>query len=106
MKQTRTETKPILSDVSGEIFMPKLKSKINLTVQNNLLWILAGQVYQAPTASLLNLFSDYKINNNSFIFRSKLINQYPGFIKSIKVENNLFQQGIEIINKIYCLKNF
>jgi len=105
LKQTRTETKHIVSDVSGEIFMPKLKSKISLTVQNKLLWILAGQVYQAPTASFFNIFSDYKINKNSFIFRSKLINQYPGYIKLINSQNNLFQQGIEILNNIYCLKN-
>ena len=105
LKQTRTETKHIRSDVSGEIFMPKLKSTSNLIVQNKLLWILAGQVYQAPTASFFNLFSDYKINKNSFIFRSKLINQYAGFIKVTKIENNGFEQGIEILNNIYCLKN-
>lgn len=105
LKQTRTETKHIISDVSGEIFMPKIKSKINSTIQNKLLWILSGQLYQAPIASFLNICADYKINKNNFIFRSKLINQYPGFIKIRKNENNLFQQGIEIVNKIYCLKN-
>lgn len=102
LKQTRTETKHIVSDVSGEIFMPKLKSKTNLTIQNKLLWILSGEVYQAPLSSFLNIFSDYKINKNNFIFRSKLINQYPGFVK---IEKNSLQQEIEILNKIYCLKN-
>ena len=105
LKQTKTETKHIVSDVSGEIFMPKLKSKINRTIQNKLLWILAGQVYQAPIASFLNICSDYKLNKNNYIFRSKLINQYPGFIKIKSINNDLFQESIEIRNKIYSLKN-
>nr|YP_010242090.1 RNA polymerase b''-subunit [Coscinodiscus granii]QTI83005.1 RNA polymerase b''-subunit [Coscinodiscus granii] len=105
LKQTRTETKHIVSDVSGEIFMPKIKSKINSTIQNKLLWILAGQVYQAPDASFLNLFADYKINKNSFIFRSKLINPYPGLVKINKNQKNLFQQGLEIKNDVFYLKN-
>ena len=105
LKQTRTETKHIVSDVSGEIFMPKIKSKSNSTIQNKLLWILAGQLYQAPNASFLNIFADYKINKNSFIFRSKLINQYPGLVKIDKNQKTFFQQGLEIKNNVFCLKN-
>ena len=91
LKQTRTETKHIICGNSGEIFIPKLKSNINSIIQNKLIWILAGEVYQAPMASFLNLFYDYKINKNSFIFRSKLINQYPGIIKKINNQNQLFK---------------
>ena len=105
IKQTRTETKHIICGNSGEIFIPKLKSNINSIIQNKLIWILAGEVYQAPMASFLNLFYDYKINKNSFIFRSKLINQYPGFIKKIKNQNQLFQQAIKIVTNIFCLNN-
>ena len=105
IKQTRTETKHIICGNSGEIFIPKLKSNINSIIQNKLIWILAGEVYQAPMASFLNLFYDYKINKNSFIFRSKLINQYPGFIKKIKNQNQLFQQVIKIVTNIFCLNN-
>ena len=96
IKQTRTETKHILSDSSGEIFMPRLKSKINSTTQNKLLWILSGQVYQAPLNSYLNFYQDYKINKNSFIFRSKFINEYPGIITKLSGNDNLFEQFIEI----------
>ena len=69
IKQTRTETKHILSDSSGEIFMPRLKSKINSTTQNKLLWILSGQVYQAPLNSYLNFYQDYnlKVENDNVI---------------------------------------
>ena len=56
-KQTLTERKPILSQTAGEIFIPKLKTKTNLITQNRLLWILSGQVYQAPSNSFLNFFS-------------------------------------------------
>nr|YP_009496228.1 RNA polymerase beta' subunit [Guinardia striata]AWT38800.1 RNA polymerase beta' subunit [Guinardia striata] len=96
IKQTRTETKHILSDSSGEIFMPRLKSKINSTTQNKLLWILSGQVYQAPLNSYLNFYQDYKINKNSFIFRSKFVNEYPGIITKLSSNDNLFEQFIEI----------
>merc|ERR1712238_494804 len=102
-KQTRTETKHILSDVSGEIFIPKLQNKINSTTQNKLLWILEGQVYQAPLASFLNFYHDHKINKHSFIFRSKLINQRAGFIKLLGTENNKFQKIIQIVDNKYFL---
>jgi len=105
IKQTRTETKHILTNVSGEIFMPRLKSRLNLITRNKLLWILSGQVYQAPINSFLNFYPDYKINKNNFIFRSKLINQYSGFVKIISNKNDLFQKTVEIIKNIYCLTN-
>ena len=105
IKQTRTETKYILSDSSGEIFMPRLKSKTNSTTQNKLLWILSGQVYQAPINSFLNFYPDYKINKNSYIFRSKLINEYPGFVSVISESNKLFEQYIEISSNISYFEN-
>jgi len=105
IKQTRTETKYILSDSSGEVFMPRLKSKTNSTTQNKLLWILSGQVYQAPINSYLNFYSDYKINKNSYIFRSKLINEYPGFVTLISKSNKLFEQYLEISSNISCFEN-
>ena len=36
-KQTLTESKPILSDTSGEIFIPRLKTKINLITDLSLM---------------------------------------------------------------------
>ena len=89
-KQTRTEIKPILSTFSGEVFMPRLKTKPNFVNKNKLLWILAGQVYQAPVNSFLNFYTDHKINKNSFIYRTKIINQYPGIIKVVNTEQNIF----------------
>lgn len=105
IKQVRTETKYIVSDSAGEIFIPRLKRKLNLTTQNKLLWVLSGQLYKAPLNSFLNFYPDYKINQNSYIFRSKLINQYSGFITSIKNTGKLFEQKVEIKSNLYYLRN-
>ena len=105
IKQVRTQIKYISSDSSGEIFMPRLKKKVNLTTQNRLLWILSGQLYKAPLNSFLNFYPDYKINKNSYIFRSKVINQHSGFIKLIKNDRKLFEQIIEIKSSLCSLQD-
>ena len=104
-KQTLTESKPILSTTSGEIFIPRLKTKTNLITQNQLLWILSGQVYQAPINSFLNFYTDHKINKNSYIFRTKLINQYSGLINISNRKNTLLKQAIQVTNNNYFLEN-
>ena len=43
-KQIKTEIKPILSDTCGEIFIPRLKKRVNLINNNRLIWILSGQL--------------------------------------------------------------
>ena len=100
IKQTLTETKHIVSNISGEVFMPKLTRKLHSTIVNKLLWILSGQVYQAPTNSFLNFSPDYKINRNNFIFRSKIINVLSGYIKFPSSLKNTFSGTIEILNKV------
>jgi DNA-directed RNA polymerase subunit beta' len=104
-KQTLTERKPILSDTAGEIFIPRLKARTNLITQNRLLWILSGQVYQAPSNSFLNFYTDHKINKNSYIFRTKLINQYSGYIQTINKKKSVLEQRIQITNDTYFLEN-
>ena len=104
-KQTRTEIKPVLSTSSGEVFMPRLKNKINFINKNKLLWILSGQVYQAPLTSFLNFYTDHKINKNSYIFRTKLINNYPGCVNIVNNKTNLFERQIEISNRFASLLN-
>ena len=104
-KQIRTEIKPVYSQTSGEIFLPKLKTKKNFINRNKLLWILSGQVYQAPMNSFLNFYTDHKINKNSYIFRTKIINHHRGIIKSVNNKTNLFQRDIQISNNSYFLSN-
>ena len=104
-KQIKTEIKTILSDTSGEIFIPRLKNKINLLNNNKLMWILSGQLYNCPLNSFINFYSDYKLNKNSYIFRTKLINYYPGCIKFINKKENLYQRIIRVNSKQHALIN-
>jgi hypothetical protein len=104
-KQTRTQIKPILSTFSGEVYMPRLKKKQNFVNKNKLLWILSGQVYQAPINSFLNFYPDYKINKNSFIYRTKLITQNAGFIMEQNNKSKLFERLLRICINKYTLPN-
>jgi DNA-directed RNA polymerase subunit beta' len=104
-KQIKTEIKPILSDTCGEIFMPRLKKKVNLLNNNKLLWILSGQLYNSPNNSFINFYPDYKLNRHSYIFRTKVINHYDGFIEYINKKENLYQRLIRIINNKYAFQN-
>jgi len=104
-KQTRTEIKPVLSTSSGEVYIPRLKKKKNFVNKNKLLWILSGQVYQAPTNSFLNFYTDHKINKDNFIFRTKIINQYSGSVKILNNKANLFERLLQISTNQYTLKN-
>jgi DNA-directed RNA polymerase subunit beta' len=102
-KQIKTEIKPILSDTCGEIFIPRLKQKINLLNNNKLIWILSGQLYNSPANSFLNFYPDYKLNKHSYIFRTKLINHYSGFVEFINSKKSLYQRLIKINNNKYSL---
>ena len=55
-RQIKTEIKPILTDTCGEIFIPRLKQKVNLFNNNKLVWILSGQLYNSPSNSFLNFW--------------------------------------------------
>ena len=103
-KQTRKEVKYVVSDSAGQIYMPKFTNRRTSVTQNKLLWILSGQVYESPTSSFLNFWSDYRIDKNNYIFRSKLINEYSGSIKLINSKSNLFDQFIEIESRIDCFE--
>jgi len=104
-KQIKTEIKPILSDSCGEIFIPRLKRKVNLLNNNKLIWILSGQLYNSPINSFINLYPDYKLNRNSFIFRTKILNHYNGFVEFVNEKENLYQRIIKITNTKYSLVN-
>lgn len=102
-REIKTEIKPILSDTCGEIFIPPLKQKVNLFNNNKLVWILSGQLYSGPSNSFLNFFTDYKINPNSYIFRTKIINHYNGVVKFINDKKNLYQRFVQITENKYSL---
>nr|UYC31321.1 RNA polymerase b'' subunit [Odontella aurita var. minima] len=95
-KQTRTEIKPVLSRTSGEVFIPRITNKLSNINKTKLLWILSGKVYQAPIHCFINFYNDYKINKNSYIFRTKLINDFSGFSCFINSKTNLFERMLQI----------
>ena len=104
-KQTTTEIKPILSNTCGEIFIPKLKQKVNILNNNKLIWILSGQLYDSPVNAFLNFYPDAKLNHSSYIFRTKIVNHYKSSVNFINQEKKLSQRLIKIKNKKYVLTN-
>ena len=104
-KQIKTEIEPIVSDKCGEIFMPRLKRKVNLLNNNKLIWILSGQLYNSPNNSFLNFYPDYKLNKYSYIFRTKVINHYKGFVEFCNNKQSLYQRIIRINNNKYSILN-
>ena len=104
-KQIKIEIKPILSDNCGEIFIPRLKKKINLLNNNKLIWILSGQLYNSPINSFINFYADYKLTRKSYIFRTKLINHYRGSVEFINNKNNLYQRLFRVLNDKYSFVN-
>ena len=104
-KQLKREIKPIISNTSGEIVIPKLKTKLNSLNNNKLLWLLSGQLFNSPKSSYINFYSDYKINKDSYIFRTKVTNSYSGTKLYKNSKKNLYQRNILIQNNIYSLLN-
>lgn len=104
-KQIKQEIKPILSYNSGEIIVPRLKSPPNFLNNNKLLWLLSGQLYNSPINSFINFYSDYKLKKFSFIFRTKVLNHYSGFVKVRNKQENFEQQNIQIKNTFFSLKD-
>lgn len=104
-KQTKTEIKYILSDFSGEVYMPKFP-RINKTeVIDQLFWILSGEVYRAPKSSFLNYPTNHKINRNSYVFRTKIPSKDYGSIMNTKLDTLIIQPTITILSEQYYLKN-
>ena len=104
-KQIKNEVKPILSNSCGEIFIPRLKKKQNLLNNNKLIWILFGQLYNSPMNSFINFYPDYKLNQYSYIFRTKIINHYPGLIQASNNKHTLYQRFLRIKNIKYSIRN-
>jgi len=104
-KQIKREIKTIVSYSSGEIFVPKLKNENNSLTNNKLLWLLSGELYNAPINSFINFYSDYKLNKSSFIFRTKILNHYSGFVELLNYKPKLYERKLTITNNKYLLLN-
>nr|AWT38665.1 RNA polymerase beta' subunit [Licmophora sp.] len=101
-KQLKREIKPILATTSGEVIIPKLKINNN---NSKLLWILSGSLYNSPLNSYINFHSDHKLNKNSFIYRTKILNLDAGQVVYYNSHQSLYQRKIKLKNTVYSLKN-
>jgi len=104
-RQLKKEIKPIIATSSGEIIVPKLKMAINSLNTNKLLWVLSGNLYNSPINSYINFYPDYKLNKNSFIFRTKIISNYCGKIFYFNNSKTLYKRRILTNNKVYSFTN-
>ena len=48
------------------------------------------------TNSFINFYPDYKLNRYSYIFRTKMISHYKGFMTFLNDEKDLYQRLIKI----------
>lgn len=102
-KQLKREIKPIVSTISGQIIIPKLKTRLNSLNNNKLVWLLSCQLYNSPKNSFINFYSDYKLNKDSYIFRTKIINPYSGCIEYKNSNKPSYERQILLQNDIYSL---
>ena len=103
-RQFKPDIKSIMCYSSGEMFVPILKNKVNNVNQSRLFWLLAGQVYNSPPNSFINFCSDCRLNRSSFIYRTKIIKNYSGFIQQANFEKNFLNQKIQIKSDFGYLK--
>ena len=94
-KQTKIETKTVLSDLTGEILVKKGEFINN---ESQIAWVLAGQLFDLPIQSYLKINANYKILKNSCISRTKLINKNAGTVKIVKDKIDLSKTVIEILS--------
>jgi DNA-directed RNA polymerase subunit beta' len=104
-QQSRLERKSIISHGDGEVFIPKLKERVNVVNNNKFLWILVGKVYHSPKSAFLNLQVDHKVNQSSYISRAKFVAQYNGVIHLFNRKPTLYQRLLKTSNVEYsCTK--
>ena len=104
-KQLKREVKPILATTAGQVIVPKLKTRLNSLYHNKLLWLLSGDLYNSSLNSYINFHSDYKLNKDSFIFRSKLVSSYSGNLIFKNINKSLYQSTFFLKTKTYSLQN-
>ena len=104
-KQLKREIKPILAMTAGEVIVPKLKIPIDHLKSNKLIWLLSGELYNSPLNSYINFYFDYKLNKNSYIFRTKIVNNFSGNIIDLNKHKTLYKRNVFIKNKVLWLSN-
>jgi len=94
-KQTKTETKNVLSQLSGELVLDKLKNENSST---KLAWILSGELLSVPQNSYLNIQENYKLLKQNSLSRIKLINKNAGTVRILKDKLDVTKDIIQILS--------
>ena len=94
-KQTKTETKNVLSKLSGELVLDKLENENSFT---KLAWVLSGKLLSVPKNSYLNIQNNHKLLKQNSLSRIKLINKNPGTVRILKDEIDLTKDIIQILS--------
>ena len=76
--QLKREVQTILTINDGEVVITNLEEQTSGLNSNKLVWLLYGNLYNSPNSSYINFNMDHKINKNSFIFRTKIVNSSFG----------------------------
>nr|WDA99985.1 RNA polymerase beta'' subunit [Cyanidium sp. THAL103] len=100
---TEKATKDIISDISGEIYFASLvieekidkqSNIIRINRQGGLIWVLAGEVYQIPSAAQLVVSDKSKILKGSALAKEFIKSPNNGLIRII---NNNYYYSIDIV---------
>ena len=94
-KQTKTETKNVLSKLSGELVLDKLENENSFT---KLAWVLSGKLLSVPKNSYLNIQNNHKLLKQNSLSRIKLINKNSGTVRILKDDIDLTKDIIQILS--------
>ena len=92
-KQTKNETKEVLSKLSGEVYLTQPNKD-----GSKLAWILSGKLFNISNSAYLNFKDTRKIFKHSAISRLKIVNKHSGFIKIVKDSINLDRINLQILS--------
>ena len=94
-KQTKTETKDVLSKLSGELVLDKQN---DLNFDNKLAWVLSGELLNIPKNSFININNNLKILKQNSISRIKLVNKNAGTVRILKDNIDFSKYIIQILS--------
>lgn len=100
----KKEQKILLSNNAGQIIMPTSKNNLS-NKTHKLFWLLFGAVFNSPLNSYINLYSDFKLLKDSFIFRTKILNSYSSKVTYNTKTRSLYQNEIKIKNNFGAINS-
>jgi len=103
-KETNKEIKEIKTISSGQIIIDTEERKNHIS--KKLIWVLAGKLFKFTNNSYLNLFDDFKLNNENFISRIKIISKKSGIIKLSSDSVDFSERILQIITPKIFFENF